>query len=95
VPAAYKEAKDAPVAAPGSGLPRERWWDLYGDAELAALEAQVALNNQTVLAAEARVRQAQALIDVARSPSFLAANASPRTRRWGPARAGKSICGVA
>ncbi len=83
VPAAYKEAKDAPVAPPGSVLPRERWWDLYGDAELAALEAQVVLNNQTVLAADARVRQAQAQIDVARSPSFLAANASVTNEKVG------------
>ena len=83
VPAAYKEAKDAPVAAPGNVMPRERWWDLYGDAELAAVEAQVVINNQTVLAAEARVRQAQAQIDVARAPSLLAANASATNQKLG------------
>jgi NodT family efflux transporter outer membrane factor (OMF) lipoprotein len=85
VPAAYKEAKDAPVAPQGSVLPRERWWDLYGDAELDALEAQVVINNQTVLAAEARMRQAQAQVDVARAPSFLAANASVTNEKAGVA----------
>ena len=69
--------------APGSVLPRERWWELYGDAELAALEAQVVINNQTVLAAEARVRQAQAQIDVARAPSFLAGECLRHQREAG------------
>jgi len=85
VPAVYKEAKDAPVAAPGSVMPRAHWWDLYGDADLASLEAQVLINNQTVLAAEARLRQAQAQIDVARAPSFLGANASVTNEKVGVA----------
>ena len=83
VPPTYKEAKDAPAAAPDAALPRSGWWELYGDAELNALEAQVALNNQTVLAAEARVRQALALVDVARAPSFITANAGVTNQRVG------------
>ena len=70
VPAAYKEAKDGTTAPPGNALPRGQWWEIYGDSELDVLESQVVLNNQTVRAAEARLRQAQALIDVARAPSF-------------------------
>ena len=42
--------------------------------ELDQLESQVEVNNQTVLAAEARVRQAQAQVAVTRAPSFLTAN---------------------
>ena len=59
------------------------WWEIYGDAELDALESQVVLNNQTVRAAEARVRQAQALVDVARAPSFLALNAASSNEKVG------------
>ena len=63
MPAAYKEAPDAKAGAARSEIPRGRWWELFGDAELNALEAQVDVTNQTLRAAEARVRQAQALTD--------------------------------
>src|SRR6185503_19204938 len=83
VPAAFKEAKDVPVAASASVLPRGRWWEIYQDPELAKLESQVEVNNQTVLAAEARVRRAQALIDVARAPGLLTANAASTNQKVG------------
>ena len=67
VPAAYKEAKDWKTGGPRGEIPRGRWWELFGDAELNALASQVDVNNQTIRAAEARVRRAQALTDAARS----------------------------
>ncbi len=67
VPPAYKEAKDWKASSPRSEIPRGRWWELFGDAELDALASQVDVDNQTIRAAEARVRQAQALTDAARS----------------------------
>jgi NodT family efflux transporter outer membrane factor (OMF) lipoprotein len=70
VPAAYKEAQPGATAMPANAIPAGRWWELFNDADLNALESQVVINNQTIRAAEARVRQAQAAIGVARSPAF-------------------------
>jgi len=83
VPAAYKEAKGSAAPAPQNALPSPKWWELFGDPDLNALESQVALNNQTVVAAEARVRQAQALIDAARAPGFPTANAASTNKKVG------------
>jgi NodT family efflux transporter outer membrane factor (OMF) lipoprotein len=70
VPPAYKEAGDSKAAEAKSPLPRSRWWELYGDPDLNALIAQVEVGNQTLQAAEARVRQAEALVNVAGAEAF-------------------------
>jgi len=70
VPPAYKEAKEGSAATPPSAIPAGAWWEVFGDADLNALEAQVVVNSQTIRAAEARVRQAQAAIGIARAPAF-------------------------
>jgi NodT family efflux transporter outer membrane factor (OMF) lipoprotein len=83
VPAAFKEADGwqptdtASQAAPGA------WWSVYGDAQLDELVSQVAVNNQTVLAADASVRQAQAALGAANAaylPSVSADVSSTRSR---------------
>ena len=56
VPAAYKEAGAATVSAPRSAMAAGNWWELFGDADLNALAAAADVNNQTIRAAEARVR---------------------------------------
>ena len=65
VPAAFKEAgaKDAQhgTTAPSAG----KWWEIYGDPALDALESQVEVNNQTLAAAAARVHEAEALVKAA------------------------------
>lgn len=70
MPPAYKEAGDSKSAEAKSPLPRSRWWELYNDPDLNALIAQVEVGNQTLQAAEARVRQAEALVDVAGAEGF-------------------------
>lgn len=73
-PATYKEARVRPapsVQAPIAGT----WWTVYGDATLDALVSQVAANNQSLVAAAARVRQAQALIEAANGASLPAVSA--------------------
>src|SRR5262245_56071975 len=67
VPEAYKEAQSGANTVVPNAIPAGRWWELYNDTDLNALESQVVVNNQTIKAAEARVRQAQAAIGVARS----------------------------
>jgi NodT family efflux transporter outer membrane factor (OMF) lipoprotein len=62
VPGAYKEAGGWKVARPSDHLPRGKWWEIFEDARLNALEEQVQISDQNVLAAEAQYRQAQALV---------------------------------
>src|SRR5260370_9096513 len=59
-PAAYKEPPPAgwKEAQPNDGVIRGKWWEIYGDPQLNALEEQVGISNQNVLAAETAVRQA-------------------------------------
>jgi NodT family efflux transporter outer membrane factor (OMF) lipoprotein len=70
VPAAFKEAEGWKPAQPGDTAPRGQWWQVFGDPDLDALEAQVDGANQTVQAAAARVREAQAATQAARAGLF-------------------------
>src|ERR1039457_4325780 len=68
-PANFKEAEAAgwKQSQPGDAYSKGRWWELYNDAALNALEEQVSVSNQNVLQAEAQYRQAKAAVSVARS----------------------------
>ncbi len=78
VPAAYKEL---PVddsqgmagwkqAQPSDALARGKWWEIYNDPELNALEEQVNISNQNLQAAEAQFREARYAVRIARSNLF-------------------------
>lgn len=67
VPTVYKELGDWKTAEPSDDLARGPWWERYGDAELSRLEQQVTEANQNLVAAEARFRQARALVSNARA----------------------------
>jgi NodT family efflux transporter outer membrane factor (OMF) lipoprotein len=77
-PSAYKEAQGWKQAEPRDERPRGNWWEVFNDAQLNALVTQVAITNQTIKAAEARVREARALTQAARAAFFpiVTANAS-------------------
>src|SRR6266481_2016235 len=61
-PPNFKEAEAAgwKQAQPGDAYLKGKWWEVYNDPALNALEEQVVLNNQNVLQAEAQFRQAKA-----------------------------------
>jgi NodT family efflux transporter outer membrane factor (OMF) lipoprotein len=61
-PDAYKENSSWQVAQPSDAAQRGDWWTIFGDTELNVLEPQVAENNQNLKAADARFREARALI---------------------------------
>jgi NodT family efflux transporter outer membrane factor (OMF) lipoprotein len=61
-PDAYKENSNWHVAQPADAIQRGEWWTIFGDAELNKLEPQIASNNQNLKAADARFREARALI---------------------------------
>ncbi len=75
IPAGYKEA---PVeggatwlpAAPADAIDRGDWWRRFDDPELSRLATQVDAANQTLAAAVASYRQAQALVREARASYF-------------------------
>ncbi|MCU1275169.1 MAG: efflux system, outer rane lipoprotein NodT family [Bryobacterales bacterium] len=71
LPQGWKEAQ------PNDGAIRGKWWEMYNDSELNALEEQVNLSNQNLLAAEARFRQARDAVRIARAALFPTLSTSP------------------
>ena len=78
-PPAFKEAPPAgwKEAQPNDGALRGQWWKVYNDPRLDALEDQVSISNQNVLAAEAQFRAAQAAVRIARAGQFPTAAVAP------------------
>ena len=78
VPAAYKEAPPANTqdagnwkpSQPSDGAAKGKWWEIYNDPALNALEEQVSVSNQNILAAEAQYREARDAVRIARSGLF-------------------------
>jgi len=81
VPPAYKEDADWKVAQPKDELPRGKWWEMFGDQQLNALEEQVKVSNQTVQLSLAQYRQARALVQEARSALFPTLTLNPQVTR--------------
>ena len=68
VPPAYKEPPPAESgqamqewkpAQPNDAVTRGKWWEIYNDPELNALEEQVSISNQNIKMAEAQFREAK------------------------------------
>ena len=78
-PPAFKEAPPAgwKEAQPNDGALRGQWWKVYNDPRLDALEDQVSISNQNVLAAEAQFRAAKAAVRIARADLFPTVTATP------------------
>lgn len=78
-PPNFREAQAAgwKQSQPGDGYSKGRWWELYNDAALNALEEQVSVSNQNVLQAEAQYRQAKAAVSVARAALFPVVTTAP------------------
>ena len=70
--AAYKEPlpEGWKEAQPSDGAIRGKWWEIYNDPDLNALEEQVNLSNQNILSAEAQYREARDAVRIARSGLF-------------------------
>jgi NodT family efflux transporter outer membrane factor (OMF) lipoprotein len=70
VPGHFKEASGWKPAQPADHLPRDGWWKIFGDPLLDHLEAQVSIDNQNIVAAEAQLRQARALAGASQAALF-------------------------
>jgi NodT family efflux transporter outer membrane factor (OMF) lipoprotein len=79
VPQAFKEKPPDgwKEAQPNDTALKGKWWEIYNDPELNALEEQVNISNQNVLAAEAQYRAARATVQIARSARFPLVTAGP------------------
>jgi NodT family efflux transporter outer membrane factor (OMF) lipoprotein len=63
VPAGYRETPpNWKEAQPADQVLRGKWWELYQDPQLNALEEKINISNQTLKAAQAQFEQARALV---------------------------------
>jgi NodT family efflux transporter outer membrane factor (OMF) lipoprotein len=94
-PAAFKEPPPPnwKSATPRDEIPRGKWWEVFGDAQLNALEEQVSVSNQSIAQAEAQFRAARAAAGVARGGLFptVTAGASATRSRSGGGRGGTTL----
>ncbi len=88
-PAAFKELPpQSPeatnlwkIAQPSDALIRGKWWEMFTNTQLNALEEQVAVSNQNVAAAFANFLSARALVKEARAQLFPTLAANPGVTR--------------
>jgi NodT family efflux transporter outer membrane factor (OMF) lipoprotein len=92
-PAAYKEAQGWKPAEPRENEPRGPWWKVFDDPKLDALLGQVEVSNQTIKAAEARVREARALTQQAQAAFFPIVTANASATRSGGRSGGSTSAG--
>ena len=86
VPANYKEAAADgttwKLAQPGDRASRGKWWTLYEDPLLNALQDVVTSSNQDLKVAESRYRQARALVEGARGSYLPTVTAGASVNRF-------------
>jgi len=89
-PAAFKEMPAWKSAQPQDQALSGKWWELFGDPQLNALEERIEISNQNLAQARAQYRQAQALAQSARAALFptLSAGAAASRARAGSGRSG-------
>ncbi len=82
-PGAFKEAPPEgwKRAQPSDAALRGKWWELFGDPALNALEEQVAVSNQNLAQAEAQFRGARAAVALARAGLFPTVTAGAQATR--------------
>jgi NodT family efflux transporter outer membrane factor (OMF) lipoprotein len=74
---AFKEMDGWKTADPSDQLQRGAWWEIFGDEQLNALEAQLTFSNQDLKVAQARFQQARAVIRFNRASQFPTISTAP------------------
>jgi NodT family efflux transporter outer membrane factor (OMF) lipoprotein len=80
-PESAQEVDGWKTAEPKDNVLRGKWWEVFGDAQLNALEDQVNISNQTVAAAVANFLSARAVVKQDRSQYFPNVTANPSVTR--------------
>jgi NodT family efflux transporter outer membrane factor (OMF) lipoprotein len=73
----FKETDNWKFARPADDVIRGKWWEMFNDSQLSALEEQVNISNQSIALAEANFRSARALVKQSRSQYFPTLTTSP------------------
>jgi NodT family efflux transporter outer membrane factor (OMF) lipoprotein len=80
-PGNFKEAQGWKVAQPNEGMLRGKWWEIFKDPELNALEEQLNISNQNIKQFYENFMVARALIREARAQYFPTATSAPAYSR--------------
>src|SRR6185295_10038808 len=76
-PESFKETDNWKFARPKDDVIRGKWWEMFNDSQLNALEEQVNISNQNIALADANFRAARAVVKEARSQYFPTVTTSP------------------
>jgi NodT family efflux transporter outer membrane factor (OMF) lipoprotein len=76
-PAEFKESYGWKTIQPADSAIRPKWWEIFHDQHLDELEEKIEPANQTLQSAEARFRQARAMIKFARADQFPTISTGP------------------
>ena len=76
-PANSPQAAEWAPAQPSDAIARGKWWEIYNDPELNALEEQVSVSNQNLMQAEAQFREAKFAVRIARSNLYPTVSVAP------------------
>ncbi|MFI3157535.1 MAG: efflux transporter outer membrane subunit [Methylococcaceae bacterium] len=90
VPLDFKELKGWKQAQPSDHELSMKWWELFNDSCLSALENQVNIANQSIAQAEAQYRQSQSLVQAAAAAYFPTATGTATVNRF-RAASGQSV----
>jgi len=93
-PPDFKEAGGWKPAQPSDDLLKGKWWEIYNDPALNALEEQVNLSNQNLAQAEAVYREARAAVLISRaglSPTVSSAPSAGESRAGGSTGLGAGV----
>jgi NodT family efflux transporter outer membrane factor (OMF) lipoprotein len=80
-PAQFTNSGDWKVAEPQDAMLHGKWWEIYNDAELNALEDQLNVNNQNIKQAFENFMEARTLVAQARSQLFPTIGTTPSYTR--------------
>jgi NodT family efflux transporter outer membrane factor (OMF) lipoprotein len=76
-PQSFKEVDGWKPGQPNDGIPKGKWWEIYKDPALNALEEQIVISNQNVLLAEAQFREARAATNIAKAALYPTVGSAP------------------
>ena len=74
---AFKETDGWKPAQPSDQLLRGKWWEIFGDPQLNALESELTVSNQDLKVANARFVEARAMVHFNRAAQFPTISTSP------------------